>query len=75
MKKVFLGISIAALVVSCKDVPEGGNKGRLKLDDNAEHYSNDEQAPLDAAHATTEHKAAADSVATKVEAVAKDSIQ
>ena len=43
MKKVLLGISIAALVVSCKKVPDGSNKGRIKLEDGVERYSEDPQ--------------------------------
>lgn len=58
MKKVLVGVSIAALVVSCKKVPEGGNKGRIKLEDNVERYSEDPQGDgHTAGHAaqSTEH--------------------
>ena len=58
MKKVILGFAAAALVLSCKKVPEGGNLSVLKLDPHAEHYSDDVQeggaAHGSAAHATKE---------------------
>ena len=75
MKKVLLGLSIVALVVSCKDVPQGGNKGRVKLDDSVEHYSDDVQGADHGDHATVDHKVATDSVAAKTEVVVKDSIK
>ena len=33
MKKVVLGLSLVALATSCKKLPEGGNKGVLKLEE------------------------------------------
>lgn len=56
MKKVILGFAAAALVLSCKKVPEGGNTSVLKLDSHAEHYSDDVQegGVQHAAHATKE---------------------
>lgn len=43
MKKILFALSAAVLVACCKKVPEGGNKGVLKLEEGAEHYSNDVQ--------------------------------
>ena len=55
MKKLIFGLAVAALVVSCKKIPAGGNKGALKLEENAEHYFDDHQGAE--AHAD-EHKTA-----------------
>lgn len=38
MKKLVLGLAVASLVLSCKKVQEGGNKGVLKLKDDVERY-------------------------------------
>lgn len=73
MKKVFLGISIIAFAASCKEVPEGGNKGRLKLEAGTEHYSDDVQG-----HVVEEAaKVVVDSTATStpVTPVVKDSVK
>ena len=42
MKKIILGVALASLVISCKKIQEGSNKGVLKLDENTERYSDDE---------------------------------
>lgn len=42
MKKLVLGLAVASLVLSCKKVPEGGNKGVLKLKDGVEKYDDHE---------------------------------
>ena len=41
MKKIILGAAIASLAVSCKKVPEGGNRGVLKMEKGVERYSDD----------------------------------
>lgn len=43
MKKVVLGLAVAALVLSCKKVPEGGNKGVLKKEHGVERYDDHEE--------------------------------
>ena len=43
MKKLIFGLAVAALVVSCKKVSAGGNKGTLKLEEGTEHYFDDHQ--------------------------------
>ena len=42
MKKVLLGFAVAALVLSCKKVPQGGNHGVLKIDETVERYDSNE---------------------------------
>ncbi len=42
MKKVILVIAIAGFAVSCKKVPQGGNKGVLKMEGDVHRYSDDE---------------------------------
>ena len=43
MKKIVLGVALAAFLVSCKKPTEGGNLGRLKLEEGTERYSDDSQ--------------------------------
>lgn len=43
MKKVILAVAVAGLVLSCKKVPESGNKDVLKLESGVERYSDDHQ--------------------------------
>lgn len=43
MKKLLIGLSIAAVAVSCKKIPEGGNKGVLKMEEGVEHYADAER--------------------------------
>lgn len=44
MKKIILALSITALAISCKKLPEGGNKGVLKLEEGVERYTDDVQS-------------------------------
>jgi hypothetical protein len=41
MKKLVICLAIATVAVSCKKVPQGGNKGALKLEEGVERYSDD----------------------------------
>lgn len=41
MKKLVICLAVAAVAVSCKKLPEGGNKGVLKLEEGTERYSDD----------------------------------
>ena len=71
MKKVLLGLAVAAIALSCKKIPAGGNHGRLKLEDDVERYSDDHQeggaSHGDAhAHGAASHESAKKS-AVKVE--------
>ncbi|MGE8552661.1 MAG: hypothetical protein ACN6OB_01845 [Chryseobacterium jejuense] len=56
MKKLVICLAIATVAVSCKKVPQGGNKGTLKLEEGVDRYSDDAQGGE--AHAT--HGAAAE---------------
>lgn len=47
MKKLILGLAVATAVVSCQKVADGGNHGRLKLEEGTERYSDDEQGAED----------------------------
>lgn len=42
MKKLILGVALASFVISCKKVTAGGNVGVLKMEENADRYSEDE---------------------------------
>ena len=42
MRKVVLGFAAAALVLSCKKVPQGGNSGVLRADEGIERYDSHE---------------------------------
>lgn len=42
MKKSILALAVLGLAVGCKKVPEGGNKGAIKIEEGVEHYSDDE---------------------------------
>lgn len=42
MKKIVLAIAVAGSVVSCKKVPEGGNKNIIKMEEGASNYRDDE---------------------------------
>ncbi|MEC5395076.1 OmpA family protein [Bergeyella sp. RCAD1439] len=42
MKKVLLACSFAALVLSCKKIPEGGNRGVIKMEHGTERYDDHE---------------------------------
>lgn len=55
MKKLVICLAIATVAVSCKKVPNGGNRGTLKLEEGVERYSDDPQGGE--AHG---HEAAAD---------------
>ena len=55
MKKIVFGLSLVALVaVSCKKLPEGGNKNILKLEDGVERYTDDAQSHSEAEHTAPE---------------------
>ena len=55
MKKIVLGLSLVALMaVSCKKLPEGGNKNILKLEDGVERYTDDAQSHSEAEHTAPE---------------------
>lgn len=43
MKKVILAVAVAGLALSCKKMPEGGNKDVIKLEEGAERWSDDAQ--------------------------------
>lgn len=42
MKKSILALAILSMAAACKKVPEGGNKGAIKIKEGVEHYSDDE---------------------------------
>ena len=81
MKKIILGVALASLVISCKKIQAGGNKGVLKLDENTERYSDDEihgdgmpaathhteEVSKDSAKITDAHATAVKSDSAKVE--------
>lgn len=67
MKKLVICLAIATVAVSCKKVPNGGNRGALKLEEGVERYSDDAQGGEAHGHeAAAEHK----EEAAKPEAVA-----
>ncbi|WP_234110873.1 MULTISPECIES: hypothetical protein [Chryseobacterium] len=39
MKKIVLGIALTGLVISCKKIQAGSNKGVIKMEQGAERYS------------------------------------
>ncbi|WP_299179017.1 hypothetical protein [uncultured Chryseobacterium sp.] len=47
MRKLIICLAVATVAVSCKKVPDGGNKGTLKLEEGVERYSDDEQTSGD----------------------------
>lgn len=51
MKKIILALSVVALAVSCKKLPEGGNKGVLKREADVERYTDDIQGGGHSSHA------------------------
>ena len=71
MKKLVICLAIATVAVSCKKVPQGGNRGTLKLEEGVERYSDDHQGGE--AHATHEAAAEHKEEAAKPEAPKKDS--
>ncbi len=66
MKKVLLGFAAAALVLSCKKVPEGGNKGVLKIEEGVERYDNHETRGTDGTHHAATHGAERKAVEVEV---------
>ncbi|PWN71708.1 hypothetical protein C1631_003550 [Chryseobacterium phosphatilyticum] len=58
MKKLVICLAIATVAVSCKKVPEGGNKAVIKLEEGVERYSDDPQGG-EGAHGKS-HETAAD---------------
>ncbi|RXM51136.1 MULTISPECIES: hypothetical protein [unclassified Chryseobacterium] len=68
MKKLVICLAIATVAVSCKKVPQGGNKGTLKLEEGVDRYSDDHQGGE--AHATHEAAAEHKEEAAKPEAAA-----
>lgn len=66
MKKVLLGFAAAALVLSCKKVPEGGNKGVLKIEEDVERYDNHETRGTDGTHHAAAHGAERKAVEVEV---------
>ncbi|WP_426478768.1 hypothetical protein ACP3T3_04730 [Chryseobacterium sp. CBSDS_008] len=56
MKKLVICLAIATVAVSCKKVPQGGNKGTLKLEEGVERYSDDPQGGAHGHEAAAEHK-------------------
>ncbi|MCW3161861.1 OmpA family protein [Chryseobacterium oryctis] len=43
MRKLIICLAIATIAVSCKKVPDGGNKNIIKLEEGADRYSEDVQ--------------------------------
>ncbi len=66
MKNLLLGFATAALVLSCKKVPEGGNKGVLKMENGVERYDNHETRGTDGTHHATAHGAERKAVEVEV---------
>ncbi|MCP1300311.1 hypothetical protein J2795_001180 [Chryseobacterium bernardetii] len=57
MKKLVICLAIATVAVSCKKVPQGGNRGTLKLEEGVERYSDDPQGEAHGHEAgAAEHK-------------------
>ena len=77
MKKIILGVALASLVISCKKIQAGSNKGVLKLDENTERYSDDEihgdGMPAATSHAEEVSKDSAKTTETHTTAVKTDS--
>ena len=77
MKKIILGVALASLVISCKKIQAGGNKGVLKLDENTERYSDDEihgdGMPAATHHAEEASKDSAETTETHATSVKTDS--
>ncbi|ATN05450.1 hypothetical protein CRN76_08570 [Chryseobacterium indologenes] len=77
MKKLVICLAIATVAVSCKKVPEGGNKAVIKLEDGVERYSDDPQGGAEAHgnghEAAADHKEEAAAVKPEAEAPKKDS--
>jgi len=69
MKKLVICLAIAMVAVSCKKVPQGGNKATLKLEEGVERYSD---APQGEAHGHG-HEAATTAEGHKEEAHKADS--
>ncbi|MCC3218042.1 hypothetical protein LIV57_22495 [Chryseobacterium sp. X308] len=56
MKKLVICLAIATVAVSCKKVPQGGNKATLKLEEGVERYSDAPQGEAHGHEAAAEHK-------------------
>ena len=69
MKKLILGLAVATVVMSCQKVADGGNLGRLKLEEGTERYSDDEQEAD--GHAAADHAAPAHETAKTDSTAAK----
>ncbi len=50
MKKLILGLAVVSMAVACKKVPDGTNKGVIKMDHSAESYRDDHQGGGVAGH-------------------------
>lgn len=66
MRKVILGFAAAALVLSCKKVPKGGNSGVLKMEEGVERYDSHEVRGGEHAGTATAHGAEKKSVEVDV---------
>lgn len=66
MRKVILGFAAAALVLSCKKVPKGGNSGVLKMEEGVERYDSHEVRGSEHAGTATAHGAEKKSVEVDV---------
>lgn len=41
MKKIIVVLALASVAIGCQKIAAGGNKGVLKMEEGAEHYSDD----------------------------------
>lgn len=46
MKKLIFCAALALAATSCKKVPQGGNKGAMKIEEGVERYSDDEHRTI-----------------------------
>lgn len=75
MRKLIICLAVATVAVSCKKIPDGGNKNTLKLEEGVERYSDDVQGGGEAHghEAAAGHKEEATAEKHEAEATKTDS--
>lgn len=59
MKKSLLGFAVLLMALSCKKIPEGGNKNILKLEEGVERYDTNEER---GSHSEASHEMSGESM-------------
>ncbi|MGC4129137.1 MAG: OmpA family protein [Bergeyella sp.] len=57
MKKIFLALAVAGLVISCKKISQGGNHGVIKIEGDVVRYDDDHQGGDEHAASGSAHSA------------------